>query len=165
LGASLVSGALASLFWFMDWIPEFQILSVSSKPVVSEIIQPQNGILVAQVSAPESMSGKSGLILLFAPNSDLAQPPTYQQKFQLDKRGSATLLLVVGSGTYATLAFLDLNDNGQLDYRELQPLEPIRFPKFKASEPRTDLAEEESSPTTIVELRPRDASFCEFDFN
>lgn len=158
ISATLV-GSLLCILWFFQLLPDVWIASPNNQPILSQTIQPQNSILVAQVNATENAIGKKGFILLYRPEGFPNDLPAYQTGFQLDESGAVTLLMVLPPGVYKTVAFLDLNDNGQLDFDGNQPLEPISFPASKSGvDP-----EEAASPLDIT-LAPRDPVFCLFEF-
>jgi hypothetical protein len=157
--ASVCVAAIFSMLWFFQWLPGEWITQPKNRPILSQTIQQQNSILVAQVNASPEAAGKRGLILLFLPETAPDQPPSYQQSFQLDESGMVTLLMVFPPGAYTTVAFLDLNDNGQLDFQAGQPLEPMRFPISKSSSESNDL----EAPMDIT-LSPENPVFCLFEF-
>lgn len=156
--AALV-GCLLCILWFFQLLPDVWIASPRNQPILAQTIQSQNGIMVALVNATDNARGKRGFILLYRPEGFPNDLPAYQQGFLLDESGMATLLMVLPPGTYMTVAFLDLNDNGQLDFDGNQPLEPISLPGSKSG---GDL-EGSSSPSQIT-LAPRDPVFCLFEF-
>jgi hypothetical protein len=160
LTSAALIGSLLCLLWFFQLLPEVWIASPNNQPILSQTIQSQNSILVAQVNATENAMGKKGFIFLYRPEGFPNDLPAYQQGFELDESGMVTLLMVLPSGTYKTVAFLDLNDNGQLDFDGDQPLEPIRFPASKSLGDQDEL----DSPLEIT-LAPRDPVFCLFEFD
>lgn len=133
-GASLIVGLVACLIWYLDWVPEINFVNFTTKPpLVSQSIQPQSGILVAQINASSERQGKKGRILLYSRNAEQTQPPQYQEKFVLDERGASAILLIVPTAEYMAIAFIDENDNGQLDFEDEQAVEPFSFPRTALS--------------------------------
>lgn len=130
--AASVACVLLGLVWKLDLIPEITISGAPQKPFLSQTITSQNSILVAQIVAKADSAGEGGLILLFPPDSDPLQPPSFQQSFRLDESGNTTVLMVLPPGNYKAVAFLDLNGNGQLDVDGPGRPEPIVLPTATA---------------------------------
>lgn len=152
-------GAILCLLWFLEWLPDLSISRRSGQPILTQTIPSQDSILVAQINTSQNAIGKRGLILLYRSDDFSNEYPAYQQSFQLDDSGMVTLLMVLPPGTYKTVAFLDLNDNGQLDFDGDVPLEPMRLPTS-----RSPAGQEESDRPAEITLAPREPVFCLFDF-
>lgn len=147
------------LLWRLQLVPDIRISSGANRPILSQTIPPQNGILVAQVIAPNPTATQRGLILLFRPEDDLQQPPVFQQSFQLDESGMTTLLIVLPPGPYKAAAFLDINENGVLDFKDALPVEPVQYPNSKNQSVSED--RQEMSPIVLLGQEPL---FCLFQF-
>ena len=150
---------LASLLWYVQWPGDLWLSQRSNRPLLTQKIQPQTGILVAQVNSQGYRAGTNGLILLFRPDRELDDPPAFRQEFQLDESGLTTLLMVLPPGDYAVVAFLDLNNNGQLDFDGTRPAEPMRFPLSKSTNEPGTL---EQRPE--ITLTPQEPLLCVFRF-
>lgn len=159
VGSAALVGGLLSLLWFFQMFPDLWVASTSNQPILSQTVQAKNSILVAQVNASEEAGGKRGFLLLYRPDGLASDAPAYQQAFELDDSGAVTVLMVLPPGIYRAVAFLDLNDSGQLDFEGDQPLEPIRFPKSRFMGGSGEL----QSPAEIT-LAPKEPVFCLFDF-
>lgn len=160
-GTALLVGAVACMVWYLDWVPLVFLSSGNKSAVVSQSIQKQNGILVAQVVASEELRGQKGKILLYISSEDHSAMPTYQERFTLDDRGMASLLLVVPAQDYSMIAFLDANDNGQLDFVDNRAVEEFRLPKRSSS----NEASEDVSNNGPITLPPQAPCLCVFDFS
>lgn len=158
LVVGVVACVLLGTLWRWELIPDIAISSTPRKPLLSQTITRQNSILVAQVTAPKEAAGTNGLILLFRPENDAQQPPTFQQGFQLDESGMTSVLMVLPPGSYNVVAFLDINNNGQLDFDGSKPLEPMELP---SSTPRLD---NDSQKNAEIILAPQVPVFCQFQF-
>jgi hypothetical protein len=163
-GASLIVGLVACLIWYLDWVPQIIFSNSATKqPLVSQAIQPQSGILVAQIIGPQdSLQHKKGRILLYSGNSEPNQLPQYQEKFALDDRNMASILLVVPKAEYTVIAFIDENDNGVLDFEGDQALERFRLPRIATSEQDTE--NEIPAEGGLVNLQSQIPVLCTFDF-
>lgn len=129
-GASLIVAMVACGLWYLGLVPVLLLSSPTKRPIVSQSIQGQSGILVAQVIADEASKNKAGRILLFTPSNDSNAPPAYQERFTLDERGLASLLLVVPATSYSIIAYIDENENSQLDFdNDGRALESFRLPQ------------------------------------
>lgn len=71
--------------------------------------------------------GQKGRIQLYSPSIDQMQPPMYHEKFVIDERGMAAILLIVPASDYTVVAFIDANDNGQLDFDGERAIEAFDF--------------------------------------
>lgn len=160
LGVASVACITLAVIWKLDLVPDFEISQSPKRPLLSQTITSQNSILVAQVNASEESAGVRGMILLFPPEGDPLQPPSFQQSFQLDSSGMTTVLMVLQQGTFKVIAFLDLNENGQLDFEENKPLEPMRLPSIAAVRDAFTLPESELE----VVLAPQVPVFRVFQF-
>lgn len=148
------------IVWRLDLVPEFEISRSPKRPLLSQTITSQNSILVAQINASDKSADVRGMILLFPPDGDPLQPPSFQQAFQLDASGMTTVLMVLQPGTFKVIAFLDLNNNGQLDFEESKPLEPMRLPSATGMRDGTDLPQSDLE----VVLAPQVPVFRVFQF-
>ena len=157
--AAGVACILLGLVWKLDLIPEITISTSPRQPLLSQTITPQNSILIAQIVATAKSAGESGLILLFPPDSDPLQPPSFQQSFRLDDSGTTTVLMVLPPGEYKVVAFLDLNGNGLLDVEGPSRSEPMALPTTVA---RRD--SENQSPIPEIVLAPQVPVLCLFEF-
>jgi len=160
LVVGVTASVLLGVLWRWELIPDIAISTAPQKPLLSQTITRQNSILVAQIMAPQGESGTKGLILLFRPENDPQQPPAFQQLFQLDESGMTTVLMVLPPGTYSVFAFLDKNNNGQLDFEGSVPLEPMKLP---TSSIRSDGASQEAN--SEITLAPQVPVFCLFHFD
>jgi hypothetical protein len=137
--------------------------NVSSKPpAIFQTIQPQSGILVAQINAPPENKGDTGRILLYPKNADQNQLPLYQEKFTFDERGMAAILLIVPNDEYVVIAFIDENDNGQLDFDGEQALESFRLPR--AAKSGTESEDQPPTDGGLITLQAQIPVLCTFDF-
>lgn len=160
-GAGVIVALAACLIWYLDWIPRISLTNQNEKAVVSQSIQKQNAILVAQIVSGPEQKGAKGRILLFLPSEDQRSLPTYQERFILDDRGMASLLLVVPAREYSMIAFIDANDNGQLDFDDQRATEDFRLPKFVSI---NDNSIQSLGPNGIT-LPPQIPCLCVFDFS
>lgn len=162
-GASLIVGLVASCIWYLDLVPQLNFVSGGVKqPLISQSIQPQNGVLVAQVNALPESKRKKGRILLYTQSIDQTQTPEYQEKFEFDERGNAAILLVVPASEYMAIAFIDDNDNGQLDFDGETALESFRLPRTLAS--GQVIPSENPAEGGVIKLQPQVPMLCTFDF-
>jgi hypothetical protein len=164
-GASLMVGLAACIILYMDWVPRISFVNATGKPpVISQSIQPQSGILVAQIISPDGSRGKKGKILLYSRNNtEQTQPPLHQEKFVLDERGTSTILLIVPTAEYTVLAFMDDNDNGQLDFVDAKAVEKFRLPQnvVSARDTEQSIAVEDG----LVSIQSQVPIMCIFDFS
>lgn len=173
-GASLIVGLVACLIWYMDWVPEVVFSSSTAKPIlVSQTLQPQSGIMVAHINGPANSQGKSGRILLYPQESEKDEPPQFQEKFAFDERGMAAILLIVPTAQYTVIAFIDDNDNGQLDFEGDQALESFRLPRSvtggqnSGGQESGDPESEAKAPVEngVINLQAQTPVLCTFDFS
>jgi hypothetical protein len=73
----------------------------------------------------------------------------------------AAILLIVPTNEYMVIAFIDENDNGQLDFEGDQALESFRVPRTAVSERESDEAPVEAG---LINLQPQTPILCIFDF-
>jgi uncharacterized protein (DUF2141 family) len=158
--AGIAASLLLGFLWRWQLIPDIKISKTTQQPLLSQTIARQNSVLVAQIMASDVEAGSKGLILLFRPENDPQQPPAFQQSFRLDDSAMTTVLMVLPPGTYSVFAFLDKNDNGQLDFEGTVPLEPMKLP---SSSIRSNSESQESGAE--VTLVPQIPVFCLFRFD
>lgn len=159
-GAGVIVACVACTIWYFELVPLVFLKSSANKALVSQTVQSQNGILVAQIQATAEKKNAKGKILLYIPDDDQNAFPVYQEKFVLDERGSASLLLVVPAREYSMIAFIDANDNGQIDFEDDRAKEDFRMPRMFTVSGGT------TSPTNrgVVSLPPQTPCLCLFDF-
>lgn len=158
-GAGLIVTTVACTVWYLDWVPQLIMSAPAKQAVVSQAIQSQNGILVAQILASAEQKGAKGRIQVYVPSEDQNAPPAYQERFVLDERGMASLLLVVPAREYSMIAFIDANDNGLIDFEDNRATEDFRMPKSVTVDGAV------ANPTGgLINLPPQIPCLCLFDF-
>lgn len=156
----MLVGALACVVWYFELVPLLLFEPPTKQAQVSQTVQSQNGILVAQIlDSPERKNAK-GKIFLFIPNEDQTALPVYQERFTLDERGLASILLVVPAREYSLIAFIDSNDNGQLDFDNDRATEEFRMPKSVTISGSSTAP----APGGLVALPAQIPCLCYFDF-
>ncbi len=156
----MIAACVACFIWYLELVPLVFLKSSANKALVSQTVQSQNGILVAQIQASPELKSAKGKILLYIPNDDQNAFPSYQERFTLDERGSASLLLVVPAREYSMIAFIDTNDNGQIDFEADRATEDFRMPTLVTVSGGT------AGPAAggIVSLPAQAPCLCLFDF-
>ncbi|MFO0943765.1 MAG: hypothetical protein U0930_23770 [Pirellulales bacterium] len=159
-GTGLIAACVACTIWYLELVPLVFLGSSDNKALVSQTVQSQNGILVAQIQASAERKNSKGKILLYIPDDEQNAFPVYQERFTLDERGAASLLLVVPAREYSMIAFIDTNDNGQIDFEDDRAKEDFRMPHTFT------VSGASASPTSrgIVALPAQTPCLCVFDF-
>ncbi|MEZ6135160.1 MAG: DUF2141 domain-containing protein [Pirellulaceae bacterium] len=135
ISIGIAVGTLLCFVWYKQWLPEIQMRA----PLVAQrTFEPrQKNYYVARIETKTAaFANAHGNILIYAIPAE-GQPtqnlPSSTHAFQLDENGNATVVQDMTPGLYSALAYLDLNQNGQLDLSpEGHPTEPHRSSNSQA---------------------------------
>ncbi len=150
IAIGVVAAAAMCAVQYFDLVPEVEIIQ-EPEAARPQLIGPQikRSQLVVVVNGPNEYAGQPirGSVSVYRPEGTLAAEtsPVLTQGFELDKEGYATLAIDIPTITELTVScYLDLNDNGVLDYSPSGlPLEPLRLSARPSSIPKSLNLEDE----------------------
>ena len=152
------------LLWYKQWLPEINIGRASAFARQADPRDAPTYFVARILGQPpdeddDEQLASRGLLLLFAYQQ--AEPadqrtPARTIAFQLDREGNATVVEELPPGLYTAFAFLDLNENGKLDFdAQGTPLEP-----FQTSAPTSEPQDFHNLAPAAFELTPANPYFC-----
>lgn len=165
-----IAGLIMCLLWYFQLLPDFRFVTPRTEIGVPPLRRAALDPLVVVVNGPvrgKNEAGEAtqfhGYVELFAAQGTLAadQSPLHSTAFELRAPQAVPVILNgVNPGEYAALAYLDLNDNGKLDFdASLLPSEPYRLSNSPtAASNSIDLSE------AAFEISVGQIMLLEFDF-
>ncbi len=125
--------AVMSVLWRFDMIPEIGPSLRASPMLVGSRANPLPNIVVVSITSEDSPNAEV-LMQIFSPPDigSEALSPLESHTTTLQDGLSEFLITGLSRGTFAGLAFVDTNSNGQIDLAEDgSPAEPFGFAKVK----------------------------------
>ena len=153
----LVIAALASVMvscvWYFDLLPNIRFVSAEQPLSVASPVANPPSIIVVTLEPDKTPSEEpvSGYVRVHSPFGRLPESPSpiaFREFTVIDQRIMPVVFTELPAGQYALSAFLDLNENGLLDFDDKGiPLEPVRMSNLK--NPSSESLELEDAGLTL----------------
>ncbi len=177
LSLGAVTGVLMCVVWYYDLVPEVALAQRGLAAQSIRTSRTDQSVLVAIVQTPplkqppvatgenEALPPVRVIVEMLSPQGFLhaTEATSFRRTIDLAPLGGkqAVILSDIPPGSYAVLAFIDLNDNGKLDFdaENINATEPYRLSKL----PRKHTVPIDLEATAI-EINAQQTALVEFNF-